>query len=132
GLKILGSDVNVLGIGVRVPRQPQEESVFALASKTADLLGHPGAVKRSAVVANCDYVGQGYGLPTSGMIEAVQLLARHEGILLDPVYTGKGMAGLIDLARKGQFKDKTVVFLHTGGSAGLFGYVGAFDFHAAA
>jgi L-cysteate sulfo-lyase len=132
GLEILRSGIGVLGIGVRVPRQQQEDSVFALATKTADLLGHPGAVARSAVVANCDYVGQGYGLPTSGMVEAVEMLARLEGILIDPVYTGKGMAGLIDLARKGQFKDKTIVFLHTGGSAGLFGYTGAFDFGAAA
>jgi L-cysteate sulfo-lyase len=132
GLEILRSGIQVLGIGVRAPRPAQEESVFGLATRTAELLGHAGAVSRDAVVANCDYVGQGYGLPTSAMIEAVQMLARLEGILLDPVYTGKAMAGLIDLARKGQFKGKTVVFLHTGGSAGLFGYTGAFDFTAAA
>jgi len=58
----------------------------------------------------------------------VKMLAQVEGILLDPVYTGKGMAGLIDLVRKGHFaKDSDVVFLHTGGSAGLFGYPDAFD-----
>ena len=57
------------------------------------------------------------------MIEAVQLLAREEAILLDPVYSGKGMAGLIDLVRKGKYrKDENIVFLHTGGSAGLFAY----------
>ncbi len=73
--------------------------------------------------ANCDYVGAGYGVPTPGMIEAVQMLARTEGILLDPVYSGKGMAGLIDLIRRGHFrKDENVVFVHTGGSVGLFGY----------
>jgi L-cysteate sulfo-lyase len=75
------------------------------------------------VQANCDYVGAGYGIPTPGMIEAVQLMAQMEGILLDPVYSGKGMAGLIDLIRRGQFrKEDNIVFVHTGGSVGLFGY----------
>jgi L-cysteate sulfo-lyase len=88
----------------------------------------PGAVQRGRVVANCDYVGSGYGLPTAGMVEAVSLLARTEGILLDPVYSGKGMAGLIDLIRKGHFRrGQNVVFVHTGGSAALFGYMDAFD-----
>ena len=83
----------------------------------------PGSVARERVVANTDYVGPGYGKPTHGMIEAINLTARHEGILLDPVYSGKGMAGLIDLVRKGHFKkSENVVFLHTGGSVGLFGY----------
>jgi L-cysteate sulfo-lyase len=123
GLVMLNSQIPVLGIGVRAPKDRQEASIFALAEKTCALVGVPGAVKREHVVANCDYVGQGYGLPTEGMIEAVKLLARKEGILLDPVYSGKGMAGLIDLIAKGQFaKDANVVFLHTGGSAGLFGY----------
>lgn len=123
GLVMLNSQIPVLGIGVRAPKERQEASIFALAEKTCALVGIPGAVKREHVVANCDYVGQGYGLPTEGMIEAVKLLARKEGILLDPVYSGKGMAGLIDLIAKGQFaKDANVVFLHTGGSAGLFGY----------
>ncbi len=82
-----------------------------------------GGIARERVVANCDYVGGGYGVPTDGMIEAVRLFARHEGILLDPVYSGKGAAGLIDLIRKGYFKKgENVVFVHTGGSAGLFAY----------
>ena len=84
-------------------------------------------IERARVTANCGYVGGGYGVPTDGMIEAVTLLSRLEGILLDPVYTGKGMAGLIDLVRNGHFaRDENVVFIHTGGSAGLFGYRGAF------
>ena len=75
------------------------------------------------MVANCDYVGDGYGIPTEGMGEAVRMLAQEEGILLDPVYSGKAMAGMIDLIRKGAFaKGETVVFLHTGGAVGLFGY----------
>jgi L-cysteate sulfo-lyase len=62
------------------------------------------------------------------MVEALELVARHEGILLDPVYSGKAMAGLIDLIRKGRFKaGQNIVFLHTGGAVGLFGYVHAFS-----
>ena len=87
-----------------------------------------GGVPRESVVANCDYVGPGYGLPTPGMQEAVELLARTEGLLLDPVYSGKGMAGLLDLIRKGHFQPRhNVVFLHTGGSVALYGYMDVFQ-----
>jgi L-cysteate sulfo-lyase len=128
GLEGIRSHIPVLGIGVRAPKTVQEENVFRLACATADLLGMSGAVARERVVANTDYVGDGYGIPTQGMIEAVNMLARTEGILLDPVYSGKGMAGLIDLIRKGHFnKSDNVVFLHTGGSVGLFGYNAIFN-----
>ena len=127
GLQGCRSLIPVLGIGVRAPRAAQEQRVYDLALKTAELLGVPGAVPRDSVVANCDYVGEGYGLPTPGMVEAVTLLARTEGILLDPVYSGKGMAGLIDLIRKGFFrKEQNVVFVHTGGAVGLYGYTQSF------
>lgn len=126
GLHGLNSPIRLLGIGVRAPREKQEAMVHDLACRTWDLLGHRGEVPRERVAANCDYVGDGYGVPTAGMVEAVNLVARTEGILLDPVYSGKGMAGLIDLIRKGHFeKDDNVVFLHTGGSISLFGYPGA-------
>ncbi|MCU0952845.1 MAG: pyridoxal-phosphate dependent enzyme, partial [Burkholderiaceae bacterium] len=127
GLEGARSAIPVLGIGVRVGKGPQEEKVYKLACETAELLGVPGAVRREAVVANGDYVGPGYGLPTAAMIEAVRLVARTEGILLDPVYSGKGMAGLIDLIRKGEFRrGQNIVFLHTGGAVGLYGYRDAF------
>ena len=127
GLEGARSLIPVLGIGVRAAKQPQEERVYGLACETAELLGVKGAVARERVVANCDYVGPGYGKPTPGMIEAVTMLARYEGILLDPVYSGKGMAGLIDLIRKGHFKKgQNVVFLHTGGAVALYGYMHAF------
>jgi len=78
---------------------------------------------RSDVVANTDYVGDGYGLATPSMIEAIRLAAQTDAILLDPVYSGKGMAGLIDLIRKGHFKKgENVVFIHTGGTVGLYAY----------
>lgn len=128
GLAALNSGIPVLGVGVRAPKEKQEANVLALAERTAIHLGLPGIVGRDHVEANCDYVGQGYGLPTEGMVEAVKLLARMEGILLDPVYSGKGMAGLVDLVQKGAFgRDENVVFLHTGGSVALFGYPDAFQ-----
>ncbi|MCS4504459.1 L-cysteate sulfo-lyase [wastewater metagenome] len=129
GLSGSNSGIPVLGIGVRAPREKQEENVFALAQRTAGHLGIGDAVAREDVMANCDYVGEGYGIPTDGMVEAVDLLGRLEGILLDPVYSGKGMAGLIDLVRRGHFEpDENVVFVHTGGSAALFGYPDTFGF----
>jgi L-cysteate sulfo-lyase len=132
GLVALNSGVPVLGIGVRAPREKQEANVLALAQRTADHLGLPaGTVRAAHVTANCDYVGRGYGIPTQGMVEAVKLLAEKEGILLDPVYSGKGMAGLIDLIGKGHFKPgENVVFIHTGGAVGLFGYPDAFGLPA--
>jgi L-cysteate sulfo-lyase len=125
GLKAMHSGIPLLGIGVNAPKELQEENVYKLAVKTADFIGAGGCVQRDDVVANCDYVGEGYGITTDSMKEAVSLLARFEGILADPVYSGKGLAGMIDLIRKGYFKKgENVVFLHTGGSAGLFGYYG--------
>jgi L-cysteate sulfo-lyase len=133
GLVALNSGIPVLGIGVRAPREKQEANVLALAQRTAEHLGLPGIVRAEHVVANCDYVGQGYGIPTRGMVDALRLAAETEGILLDPVYSGKGMAGLVDLVRKGFFPDgSNVVFLHTGGQAGLFAYPDAFDLPAEA
>jgi L-cysteate sulfo-lyase len=127
GLEGSRSQIPVLGIGVRAAREAQETNVYNLAVKTAELLGVPGCIPRESVAANCDYVGGGYGVPTAGMVEAVTLTARLEGILLDPVYSGKGMAGVIDLCRKGHFrKGENVVFLHTGGAVALYGYMDAF------
>jgi L-cysteate sulfo-lyase len=121
------SQIPVLGIGVRAPKDVQENNVYQLASQTASLLGLQ-PIARDRVVANCNYVGEGYGIPTASMQEAVSLTAKTEGILLDPVYSGKGMAGLIDLVRQGFFKKgENVVFIHTGGSAALFGYMDTFQ-----
>ncbi len=127
GLEGANTGIPVLGIGVRNPRAQQEQAVHALALATAELVGVKGGIDRDRVVANSDYVGGGYGVPTPAMVEAVGLTARTEGILLDPVYSGKGMAGLIDLIRKGFFRrEDNVVFLHTGGSAALFAYPNLF------
>ncbi len=124
GFAAANSGVPVLGIGVRAARPQQEENVWNLARATLDYMGVPQSVlDRSDVVANTDYVGDGYGLATPSMIEAIRLAAQTDAILLDPVYSGKGMAGLIDLIRKGHFKKgENVVFIHTGGTVGLYAY----------
>ncbi|PZQ65219.1 MAG: D-cysteine desulfhydrase [Phenylobacterium zucineum] len=122
GLAVMGADIPVLGIGVRAPKDVQEANVYKLARETAALLGHEDRVTREMVVADCDYVGAGYGLIDQGVIDALATIARTDAILLDPVYTGKAMKGLIALSNKGVFDGETVVFLHTGGAQGLFGY----------
>jgi L-cysteate sulfo-lyase len=131
GLKAMNAGIPLLGIGVRAPKAKQEENVYNLAVKTAAKLGCPDVVGRADVVANTDYVGDGYGIPAPSTIEAIRIFARTEAILLDPVYSGKGAAGLIDLIRKGHFtRGQKIVFLHTGGAIGLTGYTHAFDFES--
>jgi L-cysteate sulfo-lyase len=123
GSKITKSNIPVFGIGVNAPKEAQEEKVFKLASDLSDFMGLPNLVSRDDVVANCDYVGDGYGIPTPEMNKALLQLARLEGLLFDPVYSGKGLAGMIDLIGKGYFENqKNIVFIHTGGAAGLFAY----------
>jgi L-cysteate sulfo-lyase len=123
GLEAQNARLPVLGISVRAPRDRQIENVLKLARLTWEKLGARSEFPAETIDVNSDYVGAGYGVPTTGMIEAVELLARHEGILLDPVYSGKGFAGLIDLIRKGRYgKGQNVLFLHTGGATGLFAY----------
>ncbi|MHC8732495.1 D-cysteate sulfo-lyase [Arenicellales bacterium IMCC56312] len=126
GLKALNANIPVMGISVRAAKEAQEENVFKLATATADVLGCPGVVSAQDIAANSDYVGEGYGLPTEAGIDAIRMFAKLEGLLLDPVYSSKGAAGLIDLIRKGHYKKgERVVFLHTGGSVSLFGYLNA-------
>jgi len=123
GLNASNSGIPLLGIGVNAPKDVQEERVWKLSEETAEYFGAPGCVAREDVIANCDYVGDGYGIPTPEMNEAVLLLARLEGLLFDPVYSGKGLAGMIDLVSSGHFSDtRSILFVHTGGVAGLFGY----------
>ena len=123
GLRGSGSNIPIQGFGVNAPQDVQEERVFRLAVETAELVGSPGCVNRDDIVADCNYIGPGYGEPTESMNEAVLMLARFEGLLFDPVYSGKALAGMIDYVRQGRFTDsEKIVFLHTGGSAGLFAY----------
>ena len=127
GMLACNMNIPVTGIGVNRKKPVQEQAVFDLMHQTADLIGAAVNIPREAVVAYDDYVGPGYSLPTAAMAEAVTLLARTESILLDPVYSGKAMSGLIDLVRKGVFPaGSNVLFLHTGGSPALYAYEDTF------
>lgn len=127
GMYLNNANIPVSGIGVNRPKAVQEAAVLNLANDTAKMIGVNTPIPASAVVAYDDYVGPGYSLPTDSMVEAVKLLAQTEGILLDPVYSGKAMAGLIDLVRKDHFpKGANVLFLHTGGSPALYAYLESF------
>ena len=124
---ILGSylytqgETEILGISVANPADPLTERIATQLDEAIERLELDLAIPRSAIRILDDYVGPGYGRPTDAMRDAVLLTARTEGIVLDPVYTGKAMAGLIDLVETGRFaEDDVVVFLHTGGVPGLF------------
>jgi L-cysteate sulfo-lyase len=122
GLHALGSPLPVMGISVRQPRDRQTSAVHALAQATAQMLGVTPLPPERTIVDD-RFVGKGYGIPAPSTLEAIAMAARFEGILLDPVYTGKGMAGLIGLTREGFFKPSDrVVFLHTGGAVALHAY----------
>ncbi len=121
----LGNRIQIPIVGIGVSRDPadQDPLVHQEAQAVADLLGLDMTVPREKVVSFGEYWRPKYSVPNAAMIEAVQMLARTEGILLDPVYTGKVMAGLIGLSRKGFFRaDENVLFLHTGGATALHAY----------
>ncbi len=118
------SNIPVIGINVSRPRGEQEQLVYELVKQTADHVGVNSDISAEAVRCFDEYVGPGYSLPTPEMAEAVRMLAGLEGVLMDPVYTGKAMAGLIDLVRKGIFdKKENILFIHTGGSPALYVYM---------
>ena len=122
GLHAAGSDIPVMGISVRQRRERQIAAVHKLAAATAaQLTDTPLSLEKTMI--DDGYVGAGYGLPTEGTIAAINLIARKEGVLLDPVYSAKGLAGMIGLTEQKFFdSQKDVVFLHTGGAAALFAY----------
>lgn len=122
GFHASGRELPVMGVSVRQPRERQVNAVLNLTNATLDKLGHP-SLASSKILVDDGYVGEGYGIPANSTLEAISLTALSEGILLDPVYSAKGMAGLIGLVRQGFFKPTdNVLFLHTGGSAALFAY----------
>jgi D-cysteine desulfhydrase len=121
----LGNHIDVPIIGVGVSRDPEQQDPLVLneAQAVADLLGLRMQIPREAVRTVGGYWQPKYSLPNASMVEAVQMLARLEGIPLDPVYTGKIMAGLIGLARAGEFAPgERVLFIHTGGMTSLHAY----------
>lgn len=123
GLKGNNANIPLIGISVRREKEVQIENVFKLASQVSEKLELDNPVKKEDILVYDEFVGKGYAYPTQGMIDAVQLLARTEGILVDPVYSGKALDGLINLVKDGHFKDaKNILFIHTGGSPVLFAY----------
>ena len=122
GFQAIGYDLSVMGVSVRQPRERQMNAVHGLTQKTLEKLGSDG-VPLSRILVDDGYVGEGYGIPADSTLEAIHLTARQEGVLLDPVYSAKGMAGLIGMIRQGFFKPTdNVLFLHTGGAVALFAY----------
>jgi D-cysteine desulfhydrase len=121
GQRVFGFSGKILGISVDEPEEWLKKEVSQLASATSEKIGDRIEFKPADVLVNADYCDAGYGVVTEREREAIRLFARHEGLLLDPVYTGRAAAGMIDLNRKGFFKkDETVLFLHTGGLPALF------------
>lgn len=121
--KALKSRIGIMGIGVEPDDGRLAHKTVEIANGAARLLGIKVNVDPSDVTVIKDYVGEGYGILTSEALDAIRLVAQTEGILLDPVYTGKAMAGLIDMIRQKKFeKDDNVIFIHTGGTPALFPY----------
>ncbi len=122
GFHASGRELPVMGVSVRQPRDIQVAAVHKLTTATLEKLEAP-SIAASKIHVDDGYVGDGYGIPAESTLEAVSMVARAEGILLDPVYSGKGMAGMIGLIRQDFFKPTAnILFLHTGGSSALFAY----------
>ncbi len=135
GAKILGETYQIVGINplgqAAFGGPPAAELIRHAAHKAAAELDLPIEIRPDEVISYNDYVGEGYGIPTPEGLAAIRLVAETEGILLDPVYTSKAMAALIDHIKQGRLKPSdTVVFLHTGGYLALFAYQHYFDFES--
>jgi D-cysteine desulfhydrase len=121
GQRVFGYKGKVLGISIDESEEWLRTHVSELASSASEKLGKRIEFAPAEVLANADYCKAGYGVLTKPEREAIHLFAKHEGLLLDPVYTGRAAAGMIDLIRKKFFKKtETVLFLHTGGQPALF------------
>ncbi len=129
GARLFGFKGNLLGISIDQPAGLLQAHVAGLARATADYLGEQLSFMPEEILVNDDYLGGGYGVVGRGEREAIALFARTEGLLLDPVYTGRAAAGTIDLIQRGFFRqNQSVLFWHTGGIPALFAdrYLGLF------
>ena len=121
GFKLMGLNCQLYGITVSRSRDECIAYIKQLINETEDVLGLESRVKNDEIFVFDEYIGEGYSVPTSEGIDAIRLVAQTEGIFLDPIYTGKAMAGLTDLVKKDLIgSDNTVIFLHTGGSPSIF------------
>jgi D-cysteine desulfhydrase family pyridoxal phosphate-dependent enzyme len=125
GARLYSAPYRLFGMAVSSGGPEKDDRALRIANAAAGLLGVATRVVAEDLYTNHDYLGEAYGVPTAGGLEAIRLLARSEGILLDPVYTAKAMAGLIHHVRRGEIAPaETVIFLHTGGTPALFPYAG--------
>lgn len=123
GAKLISPGTQTVGISVSETRETMTRYVRTIADKTMDLLGQPQSISDDDIIVFDDYLREGYGILDENVADAIRLVAETEGILLDPVYTGKAMSGLIDLIEKDYFKPgANIVFLHSGGTPALFPY----------
>lgn len=121
GARLFGYTGRILGISVDQPAAVLKARIKELAQQTAVYMGEKMTFSDAEILVNDDYLGAGYGVLGRAELESIRLFARLEGLLLDPVYTGRAAAGLIGLARSGFFKDdQKVLFWHTGGTPALF------------
>lgn len=117
----------IYGIAVSGGEPEKTQRAIRIATEAAQILGVAARITAEDLINDESYIGPGYGIATPACVEAIRLLATSEGILLDPVYTGKAMAGMIGDIRAGVIDPgQTVVFLHTGGTPALFAHVGDF------
>jgi L-cysteate sulfo-lyase len=128
GFAAIGYPVKVIGVDVDADVNALRDSVRPLAKAVLGKLGLESRLSAASMELLCGHAGAYYGQATADMREAVELTARTEGLILDPVYSGKAMAGLIGLIRAGRLgRDDTAVFLHSGGTPALFAYRSAFQ-----
>jgi L-cysteate sulfo-lyase len=125
-LAALGHRTRCIGIDVDAEPERVAADVRRIGREAAALLGQECRWSDAAVEVAAGYAGPAYGIPDAGTLEAIALSARLEALVLDPVYSGKGMAGLVGLVRSGRFsKEDVVIWIHTGGSPGSFAYPAA-------
>ena len=122
GAKLLSPSTRIVGISVAGSMEDVSRYVKHVTEEALRDLGEPQEVSDREVIVSGDYLGEGYGILTKEITDAVGLVAREEGILLDPVYTGKAMTGFLDMVAAGHFRGGEVVFLHSGGTPALFPY----------
>jgi len=121
GAKLLSENTRVLGVSVSDEKEVLGKDIFTIVQDTEKALGLDFSVGKEDIIVFDEYIDEGYGIVSKRVAEAIRFVAVKEGIFLDPIYTGKAMNGLIDLAEKGYFnKDDKVVFFHTGGIPALF------------
>jgi len=123
GAKLVSPMTKIVGISVSETRETMTDYVRNISEKTMDLLEQPQSIADDDIIVFEEYLRDGYGILDQKVVDAIRLVAETEGILLDPVYTGKAMSGFLDLVEKGYFeKGSNVVFLHSGGTPALFPY----------